>query len=60
MELYIDGVYRAATTCDDISYICQLVYKWPLRGVQGQHTATFKSYDWMGNVGTLTVAFSAG
>jgi Bacterial Ig domain len=58
IDLYIDGAYRATTTCDDVSYICQLSYKWSLRGVQGQHTATFRSYDWMGNEGVQMVSFA--
>jgi hypothetical protein len=60
IDLYIDNVYRATTACDDISYTCQIVYKWSLRGATGPHTATFKSYDWLGNVGVLTVAFTVG
>ena len=34
-------------------YTCQLNYSWSLGGATGQHTATFKSYDWMDNVGVL-------
>jgi len=57
IDLYLDGAYVSTTTCDDITYICQLNYSWSPR--TGQHTATFKSYDWMGNVGTpLTVSFT--
>jgi hypothetical protein len=58
IELYIDNVYRSTALCDDIAYECQLVYKLSLSGLQGQHTATFKSYDWMGNVGVLTSTFT--
>jgi hypothetical protein len=58
IELYIDNVYTSTALCDDIAYECQLVYKWSLSGIQGQHTATFKSYDWMGNVGVLTSTFT--
>jgi hypothetical protein len=57
IELYLDGKYMSATTCNDLTYTCQLNYSWSPRS--GQHTATFKSYDWMGNVGTLTVSFTA-
>jgi Bacterial Ig domain len=57
IELYIDGVYASTTVCDDIAYECQLAYKGSL-GARGQHTATFKSYDWMGNVGVLTSTFT--
>ncbi len=58
IDLYIDNVYVSTTVCDDISYTCQFVYKWSLRGAKGQHTATFESSDWMGNVGVLKVAFT--
>jgi len=60
IELYVDGVYRATATCDDVSYNCALSYRWSLRHVHGQHTATFKSYDWWGNVATLPVTFTVG
>jgi hypothetical protein len=36
----------------------QPYYKWAIRMIYGQHTATFKSYDWMGNVGVLPVTFN--
>lgn len=58
IELYLDGVYRSTTACDDVTYSCHLSYNWSLSGVHGAHTATFKSYDWSGNVGVLTVAFT--
>jgi hypothetical protein len=58
IELYLDSVYTSTTVCADISYSCQLAYQWSLSGVHGQHTATFKSYDWLGNVGVLTVTFT--
>jgi hypothetical protein len=58
IDLYIDNVYRSTTACDDIAYTCQLSDPWSLGGVHGQHTATFKSYDWMGNVGVLAVSFT--
>jgi hypothetical protein len=56
IDLYLDGTYASTTTCDDITYVCQFNYSWRPR--TGQHTATFKSYDWMGNVGTLTTNFT--
>jgi hypothetical protein len=56
IDLYVDGAYVSTTTCDDISYVCTLNYSWSPRA--GQHTATFKSYDWMGNVATLTTSFT--
>jgi len=57
IDLYIDNVYTATTLCEDISYNCQGYYPLSLR-VSGQHTATFESYDWIGNVGVLTVPFT--
>lgn len=56
IDLYIDGAYVSTQNCNDITYTCQLNYGWSPR--TGQHTATFKSYDWMGNVGTVTVSFT--
>jgi hypothetical protein len=56
IDVYIDNTYKSTTLCDNIAYTCQLNYKWST--VQGQHTATFKSYDWMGNAGTVTVGFT--
>jgi hypothetical protein len=58
IELYIDNAYRSTTLCDDITYTCQLYYKWSLNGARGQHAVTFKSYDWLGNVGAMTVNVS--
>jgi len=56
IDLYIDDVYRATTVCDGIAYTCSLNYAWSPSA--GQHTATFKSYDWMGNVGGTTTHFT--
>jgi hypothetical protein len=58
IDLYIDNVYTSTTLCDDISYECRVSYKWTIRKVHGQHTATFESTDWMGNVAALTVTFT--
>jgi hypothetical protein len=58
IDLYIDNAYLTTKSCDDIGYGCQLNYTWST--TPGQHTATFESYDWMGNVAVLSVAFSAG
>jgi hypothetical protein len=60
IELYIDHMYRTSMTCDDIDYNCALSYKLSLRRLRGQHTATFKSYDWMGNPAEKTVTFTVG
>jgi hypothetical protein len=56
IDLYLDNTYVTTTTCDDITYICQLNYSWSPR--TGQHSAMFKSYDWTGKVGTLTTSFT--
>jgi hypothetical protein len=58
LDLSIDGVSMASRLCDGVSYECQLSYKWSIRRVRGQHTATFQSTDWMGNVATQTVTFT--
>ena len=60
IELYLDDAQAptATTFCDGVGYNCQLFYTWAIRRVNGQHSATFKSYDWLGNVGTLTTTFS--
>jgi hypothetical protein len=58
LDLYVDGISVASTLCDNISYDCQLSYKWSIRRVRGQHTATFKSTDWMGNVAAQTATFT--
>jgi hypothetical protein len=61
IELYIDrsdGPPTSSSSCDNISYECRLSYSWAIRRVHGQHTVTFKSYDWMGNVGSLTTTFT--
>jgi hypothetical protein len=60
IDLYIDNTAVTTTACDDITYLCHLSYKWSLRGVAGPHTATFRSHDWMGNTGVLTVPFTVG
>jgi Big-like domain-containing protein len=60
IDLFIDNAYATTATCDDVTYICHLGYNWSLHGVSGQHTVTFASYDWMGNVGLLTVTFTVG
>ena len=56
IELHFDNALVATTACDDISYTCQLNYSWST--TRGQHTATFRSYDWLGNVGVLTETFT--
>ena len=56
VELYMDGAHVATTQCGTITYVCQLHHAWsPSRG---QHTATFRSIDWMGNAADLSVSFS--
>jgi hypothetical protein len=58
IELYIDNAYTSTSLCDNVSSTCQLSYNWAIRRVRGQHTATFRSYDWLGNVGVLTTSFT--
>lgn len=58
IELYLDNVYKSTTTCQGVAFECQLFYKLSLSGLRGQHTATFRSYDWFGNVGVLTSTFN--
>ena len=60
IELYIDDAQAptATTLCDGVAYTCLLYYKWAIRRVHGHHSATFKSYDYLGNVGDLTVSFT--
>jgi hypothetical protein len=58
LDLSIDGVSVASVLCDDISSDCEVSYKWSIRRVHGQHTATYKSTDWMGNVATQTANFT--
>jgi len=58
LDLYIDGASVASRLCDSVSYECQLSYKWSIRRVRGQHTATYRSTDWMGNVTTQTATFT--
>ena len=58
IDLFIDNAYVSTTACDDISYTCQLGYKWSLRGASGQHTVTFEAYDWVGNLSLLPVTFT--
>jgi hypothetical protein len=60
IDLYIDGVYKSTTACDNVTYTCQFRYTASLTGMAGQHSATFMSHDWLGNVGTLTVGFTVG
>ena len=60
IALSIDGAPVSSVSCDDITYICQLSYKLSLGRMSGQHTATFTSTDWMGNVGVSNVPFTVG
>ncbi len=58
VDLYLDGASVGSRLCDGITFECQLSYKWSIRRVRGQHTATFQSTDWMGNVASQTVTFT--
>jgi hypothetical protein len=58
LDLTLDGVAVGSVLCDNISSDCQVSYKWSIRRVHGQHTATYTSTDWMGNVATQTATFT--
>jgi hypothetical protein len=58
VDVYLDGALVATKVCDNLSYDCQVSYKWSIRRVGGQHTATFQSTDWMGNVAAQTATFT--
>lgn len=58
VDVYVDGVFKSQTSCDSITYTCQLDYRWATS--KGAHTATFMATDGKGNVGRLTVGFTAG
>jgi Bacterial Ig domain len=60
IDLYLDTNPNPVSTkaCDDISYSCDLYYSWSTTA--GQHTATFKAYDWLGNMSTLSTTFTVG
>jgi hypothetical protein len=58
IDLYLDNAHVSTKACDDVSYTCQLNYGWSTS--LGQHTATFKAYDWMGNTAVLTTTFTVG
>jgi hypothetical protein len=57
IDLYIDNTHITTTSCDDIAFDCQLYYT-SSPPSPGQHTATFKARDWMGNVGVLMASFT--
>lgn len=58
LDLFVDNLLVAATACDNITYECQVSYAWSIRRVRGQHTATFKSTDWLGNVSAQSATFT--
>jgi hypothetical protein len=58
LDLVIDGVSVGKVLCDNISSDCGVSYKWSIRRVRGQHTATYTSTDWMGNVASQTATFT--
>jgi hypothetical protein len=60
IDLSIDNALVSSTSCAGISYSCSFGVDWSLSGRTGQHTATFRSYDWLGNVGVMTVHFTVG
>lgn len=58
LDVFLDNALVATTLCANVSYECQASYKWSIRRVRGQHTATFRSTDWMGNFSTQTSTFT--
>ena len=58
LEVFLDSALVATTLCENVSYECQASYKWSIRRVRGQHTATFRSTDWLGNVSAQTSTFT--
>jgi hypothetical protein len=58
LDLFVDNNLVATKLCDNLSYECQVSYKWSIRRVRGQHTATFRSTDWLGNVSSQTSTFT--
>lgn len=58
VEVYVDNVLLSTVNCENISPECGVSYKWPIKGQNGQHTATFKAYDWKGNVGSQVNSFT--
>jgi len=58
IETYIDGALVDTMSCDGISYSCTSYFGWSPKGKIGQHTATWKASDWLGNVATSTASFS--
>jgi hypothetical protein len=58
MSIAVDGAAVASTICGNVASDCQLSYAWSIGRVRGQHTATFTSTDWMGNVATQTTTFT--
>jgi hypothetical protein len=58
LDVYLDNALVATRLCDNIAYECQLSYKWSIRRVSGQHTATFRSTDWMGNIASQSATFT--
>lgn len=58
VDIYLDGVLKSTTNCDDTTYICQAVYRWSLSKNTGSHTARFVSRDWFGNSAEMSLSFS--
>lgn len=58
LRILVVGSVVATTECGGIVYECQASYRWSIRRVRRQHTATFESADAMGNVSTHTSTFT--
>ena len=60
LEISLDGTQVASVLCDNISSGCQASYAWSIGRARGQHTAIYRSSDWMDNVASETVTFTVG
>lgn len=58
VEVYVDNALLSSVNCENISSTCGISPLWPLKGHSGAHTATYKSYDWFGNVTTQVNSFT--
>jgi hypothetical protein len=56
VKVFVDGVLASTMDCDGVTYSCTANYGWS--ATSGQHEATFRSSDWMGNVSELTSTFT--
>jgi hypothetical protein len=60
VEILLDGNVVDSMSCDNVASDCQISYTWSIGRASGQHTATFRSTDWMGNVASDKATFTVG